>query len=81
MNDPDFRLLLDRHLTIFEGYVPERYILIRGVGEVERGILKRTAKLRVLPYSKHEEVLAFLEALRKAYLDYEFSKLKKRGRV
>jgi hypothetical protein len=28
MNDPDFRLLLDRHLTIFEGYTPEWYMLM-----------------------------------------------------
>jgi hypothetical protein len=78
MNDPDFRLLLDRHLTLFEGYVPERYVLMPRVSEIESTILMQTGKLRVLPYSKHEEVPAFLKALRDGYSEYKL--LKQRGR-
>jgi hypothetical protein len=65
LNDPDFRLLFDRQLTIFRGSVPERYALMTGVGKVERDVLWRTARIRVLPYEegKHEEVLEFLQTL------------------
>ena len=65
LNDPDFRLLLDRQLTIFRGNVPERFALISGLGRVERDVLWRTAKIRVLPYDdgQHEQVLEFLGAL------------------
>lgn len=68
MNDPDFRLLLDRQLTTFKGNVPERYALMSGVGEIERDVLWRSARIRVLPYSEHHEVLTFLEALRDDFL-------------
>ena len=64
INDPDFRLLLDRQLSTFKGNVPERYALMSGMGEIERDVLWRTAKIRVLPYNEHHEVLTFLEALR-----------------
>ena len=65
LNDPDFRLLLDRQLTVFRGNVPERFALMSGLGRVERDVLWRTAKIRVLPYDvgKHEQVLDFLHAL------------------
>jgi CHAT domain-containing protein len=65
LSDPDFRLLLDRQLTIFKGYVPERYALMSGVNRVERDVLWRAARIRVLPYPKdaHHEVLAFLRNL------------------
>lgn len=65
LSDPDFRLLLDRQLTIFRGNVPERYALMSGVGKVEREVLWRTAKVRVLPYDdgQHGQVLDFLRAL------------------
>jgi SIR2-like domain/CHAT domain len=65
LNDPDFRLLFDRQLTVFRGNIPERYALMSGVGKVERDVLWRTARIRVLPYAdgKHEEVLEFLRAL------------------
>ena len=65
LNDPDFRLLLDRQLTTFKGNIPERYALMTGIGKVERDVLWRTAKIRVLPYDdgKHEQVLEFLRAL------------------
>jgi hypothetical protein len=65
LNDPDFRLLLDRQMTIFKGNVPERFALMSGVGKVERDVLWRTARIRVLSYDdgKHEQVLEFLRAL------------------
>jgi hypothetical protein len=65
LNDPDFRLLFDRQLTVFRGHIPERYALMSGVGKVERDVLWRTAKIRVLPYAegKHEEMLEFLRAV------------------
>ena len=65
LSDPDFRLLLDRQLTIFKGYVPERYALMSGVNRVERDVLWRAARIRVLPYPKdaHREVLTFLRSL------------------
>ena len=65
LNDPDFRLLLDRQLTIFSGNVPARFALMSGVGKVERDVLLRSAGIRVLTYEegKHEQVLEFLHAL------------------
>ena len=63
LNDPDFRLLLDRQLTIFRGNVPERYALMSGVGRVERDVLWRTARIKVLPYDDHEQVLDFLRTM------------------
>ena len=65
LSDPDFRLLLDRQLTIFKGNVPERFALMCGVGKVERDVLWRSARIRVLNYDdgKHEQVLEFLRAL------------------
>lgn len=65
LNDPDFRLLLDRQLTTFKGNVPERFALMSGVGKVERDVLWRSAKIRVLSYDdgKHEQVLEFLRTL------------------
>lgn len=67
LSDPDFRLLMDRQLTHFKGFVPERYALMTGVGEVEQDVLWRTARIRVISYDnasrKHAEVLDFLKAL------------------
>lgn len=65
LNDPDFRLLLERQLTLFKGHIPERYALISGVGTIEKEVLWRSARIRVLPYpeGKHEEVLVFLRTL------------------
>jgi hypothetical protein len=65
LNDPDFRLLLDRQLTVFRGNIPERYALMSGIGKVERDVLWRTARIRVLSYEdgKHEQMLEFLRAL------------------
>ncbi|MGH7461404.1 MAG: SIR2 family protein, partial [Longimicrobiales bacterium] len=65
LNDPDFRLLLDRQLTTFRGNIPERYALITGVGKVERDVLWRTARIRILSYDEgqHGQVLDFLRAL------------------
>jgi hypothetical protein len=62
LSDPNFRLLLDNQLTIFNEQVPPRYALMEGVGEAEREILWRTAKLRVFSYEKgkHEVVRQFL---------------------
>jgi SIR2-like domain len=64
MNDPDFRLLLDRQLTTFKENVPERYALMSGVGYIEREVLRRSAGIKILPYDEHEDIQAFLEALR-----------------
>src|SRR5262245_45746290 len=65
LNDPDFRLLLDRQLTVFRGNIPDRYALMSGVGRVERDVLWRTARIRVISYDegKHEQVLEFLREL------------------
>lgn len=67
LSDPDFRLLLDRQLTVFRGHVPERYALMTGLGKVERDVLWRTARIRVIPYDEghHEQVQEFLSSLLK----------------
>lgn len=72
LTDPDLRLLLDRQLTTFKGYIPERYALMSGVSRVERDVLWRTAKIKVLPYpeGEHGEVLAFLQALQEGLDQY-----------
>lgn len=70
MSDPDFRLLLDHQLATFKGNVPERYALMSGVGHVEREVLWRTAKIRVVS-CEHSEFLTFLESLRDDYLLYK----------
>jgi hypothetical protein len=68
LNDPDFRLLLDRQLTTFTGRIPERYAVIPDVGPVEKDVLWRTARIKVMTYSgaHHAELLDFLHALRGA---------------
>lgn len=65
LNDPDFRLLLDRQLTMFKKFVPERYAIMAGVGEVEREVLRRTAQIKVIPYpaGQHEQLVEFLRLL------------------
>jgi hypothetical protein len=65
LNDPNFRLLLDNQLTIFNGHVPPRYAVLEGVGDAEADLLWRTSKLQVLSYppKQHEEVGRFLAAL------------------
>jgi hypothetical protein len=65
LSDPNFRLLLDNQLTIFKEEVPPRYALMDGVGDAEREILWRTAKLRVFSYEqgRHEVVERFLNTL------------------
>jgi len=65
LSDPDFQLLLDRQLTTFQGYIPERYALMSGVSRVERDVLWRTARIKVLSYEegKHNELLVFLHTL------------------
>ncbi|HYV46661.1 MAG TPA: SIR2 family protein [Myxococcaceae bacterium] len=65
LNDPDFRLLLDRQLTMFKKFVPERYAVMAGVGDVEREVLRRTAQIKVIPYpaGQHEQLVEFLRAL------------------
>jgi len=72
LSDPDFRLLMDRQLTHFKGFVPERFALMTGVGPVERDVLWRTARIQVISYEnasrKHAEVLQFLKALQAAVL-------------
>ncbi|WP_224361488.1 SIR2 family NAD-dependent protein deacylase [Hyalangium versicolor] len=70
LSDPDFRLLMDRQLTHFKGFVPERFALMMDVGRVERDVLWRTARIRVISYEKgkHGQVLQFLEDLKAAVL-------------
>jgi hypothetical protein len=65
LSDTNFRLLLDNQLTIFNEEVPPRYALMDGVGEAEREILWRTARLRVFSYPKgrHAVVGRFLRTL------------------
>ncbi len=65
LNDPNFRLLLDNQLTVFNGLVPPRYAILEGVGDAEADILWRTSKLQVLSYppGQHQEVGRFLAAL------------------
>ena len=65
LSDPNFRMLLDSQLTVFNGNVPPRYAILEAVGDVERDILWKTAKLVVLPYpkSQHGEVGRCLTAI------------------
>src|SRR5690606_29252042 len=65
LSDPNFRLLLDGQLTTFGEDVPGRYALMSGVGEIERDVLWRTARLRVFSYEedRHERVGEFLGGL------------------
>lgn len=64
LSDPDFRLLLDRQLTAFRTFVPDRYAIMQGVGEVEREVLWRTARIKVLTYEgDHAWLLEFLRTL------------------
>lgn len=64
LSDPDFRLLLDRQLTAFRTFVPDRYAIMPGVGEVEREVLWRTARIKVLTYEgDHAWLLEFLRTL------------------
>lgn len=67
LNDPDFRLLLDRQLTAFRGFVPDRYAIMPDIGEVEREVLWRSARIRVITYEgDHAWLLEFLRALQAA---------------
>ena len=68
LSDPNFRLLLDSQLTTFGEEVPGRYAVMAGVGDAERDILWRTARIRVFSYEKgqHQHVGDFLDALRVA---------------
>lgn len=68
LSDPDFRLLMDRQFTAFKGFVPDRFALMGGMGQVEQDVLWRTARIRVLPYpdGQHGEVLNFLQVLKEA---------------
>jgi hypothetical protein len=72
LSDPDLRLLMDRQLSHFKGFVPERFALMTGVGPVERDVLWRTARIQVISYEnaskKHTEVLQFLKDLQAAVL-------------
>jgi hypothetical protein len=72
LSDPDFRLLMDRQLSHFKGFVPERFALMSGVEPVERDVLWRTARIQVISYEnrsrKHAEVLQFLKDLQAAVL-------------
>jgi SIR2-like domain/CHAT domain len=65
LSDPNFRLLLDSQLTTFDGEVPSRYAVMSGVGPVERDLMWRTARIRVLSYEagRHEYVGQVLRTL------------------
>ena len=73
MRDPDFRLLLDRQLSHFRGFAPERYALMRRVNSVEREVLWRTANIRVISYEEHEDLPLFFEALQREVLRVQIS--------
>jgi SIR2-like domain/CHAT domain len=66
LNDPDFRLLMERQITDFQGTTPIRYALMGGVGTVEAQILQRNAGIQVIHYpaGEHSEVLTFFQQLR-----------------
>jgi len=72
ISDPDFRLLVERHFTTFNGSVPERYALLSNVSEIEGDVLLRTAGIRVIRYEHHEEVLEFLKALETSVVEFAF---------
>ncbi len=65
LNDPDFRLLMERQITDFKGTTPIRYALMDGIGAVEAQILQRNAGIQVIGYpkGKHSEVLTFFRQL------------------
>lgn len=71
LQDPDFRLLLDQQLTVFDGNVPPRYALMSGLGSIQRDVLWKSASIKVLSYATepghpdgpHHQVLRFFEAL------------------
>jgi len=63
INDPDFRLLLDRQLTNFSGSVPVRYALLKRTNEIEHEFMMKSANIRVIPYDDHEEIVHFLQKL------------------
>ena len=67
LNDPDFRMLIDRQLATFQRFVPERYALIPGVGPVESKVMWENLRIRVLTYTtqdgRHDEMVEFLRQL------------------
>jgi hypothetical protein len=67
LNDPDFRMLIDRQLSTFQRFVPERYALIPGVGAVESKVMWENLRIRVLTYTpqdgRHDEMVEFLREL------------------
>jgi hypothetical protein len=71
LSDPDFRILLDRQLSIFRGNVPDRYALMSRVGPIQKDVLWRTARIRVLEYEEHSEILQILKRLRAAIIGRE----------
>jgi hypothetical protein len=83
LSDPNFRLLLDSQLTTFGEEVPGRYAVMAGVGEAERDILWRTARIRVFPYEdgQHHRVGEFLETLRDACVEEPGAAGPKKGRA
>ena len=50
LSDPDFHLLMDQQLPTFDGFVPERYALMSGLGKVEVDYLWRACQIRVISY-------------------------------
>lgn len=66
LQDPDFRMIIERQFSTFRGYLPEHYALMTGVGPIEEHVLARTANVRIINYSdsgRFEDLLAFLKAL------------------
>src|SRR6185436_9518088 len=76
LNDPDFRLLIERQITDFKGTTPIRYALMDGVGAVEAQILQRNAGIQVIDYPKgqHGEVLTFFQQLQQKVQQAEAKK-------
>lgn len=68
LNDPDFRLLMERQISDFKGSSPARYALLDGLGTVEAQILQRNVGIQVINYPKgdHGQVLTFFQELRES---------------
>lgn len=66
LTDPDFRLIIERQVSAFRGYLPEHYAVMTGVGPIEQEVLGRTTSIRIVDYSakgNHKDLVPFLERL------------------
>jgi hypothetical protein len=65
LSDPNFRLLLEQQLSIFQDVVPPRYALMPGAGKAESHVLKKNTGIEVLSYpdGAHDKVAEFFREL------------------